>query len=231
LKKPNELTVPLQASAATTALVYPAADDAPTTPRAALVLGHGAGAGQRSTFMVDFARGLSALGIDVITFNFLYTEQGRRIPDRAPALESCYRAVIDRVRAEVESAQQSLFIGGKSMGGRIASQVAAADAALPIAGLVLLGYPLHPPGKPDERRDKHLPGIARPMLFVQGTRDAFGTPAELAPLVDALQPPPALHVVAQGDHSFKLARKDPAAQAALYAELQRVIAAWIRSVP
>ena len=231
MKKPNELTVPLQASAATTALVYPAADDAPTTPRAALILGHGAGAGQRSTFMVDFARGLSALGIDVITFNFLYTEQGRRIPDRAPALESCYRAVIDRVRAEVESAQQSLFIGGKSMGGRIASQVAAADAALPIAGLVLLGYPLHPPGKPDERRDKHLPGIARPMLFVQGTRDAFGTPAELAPLVDALQPPPALHVVAQGDHSFKLARKDPAAQAALYAELQRVIAAWIRSVP
>ena len=231
MKKPNELTVPLQASAATTALVYPAADDAPTTPRAALVLGHGAGAGQRSTFMVDFARGLSALGIDVITFNFLYTEQGRRIPDRAPALESCYRAVIERVRAEVESAQQSLFIGGKSMGGRIASQVAAADAALPIAGLVLLGYPLHPPGKPDERRDKHLPAIARPMLFVQGTRDAFGTPAELAPLVDALQPPPALHVVAQGDHSFKLARKDPAAQAALYAELQRVIAAWIRSVP
>ena len=231
MKKPNELTVPLQASAATTALVYPAADDAPTTPRAALILGHGAGAGQRSTFMVDFARGLSALGIDVITFNFLYTEQGRRIPDRAPALESCYRAVIERVRAEVESAQQSLFIGGKSMGGRIASQVAAADAALPIAGLVLLGYPLHPPGKPDERRDKHLPGIARPMLFVQGTRDAFGTPAELAPLVDALQPRPALHVVAQGDHSFKLARKDPAAQAALYAELQRVIAAWIRSAP
>ncbi len=231
MKKPNELTVPLQASAATTALVYSAADDAPTTPRAALLLGHGAGAGQRSTFMVDFARGLSALGIDVITFNFLYTEQGRRIPDRAPALESCYRAVIDRVRAEVESAQQSLFIGGKSMGGRIASQVAAADAALPIAGLVLLGYPLHPPGKPDQRRDKHLPAIARPMLFVQGTRDAFGTPAELAPLVDTLQPPPALHVVAQGDHSFKLARKDPAAQAALYAELQRVIAAWIRSAP
>jgi len=231
LKKPNELTVPLQASAATTALVYPAAADAPTTPRAALILGHGAGAGQRSTFMVDFARGLSALGIDVVTFNFLYTEQGRRIPDRAPALESCYRAVIERVRAKVESAQQSLFIGGKSMGGRIASQVAAADAALPIAGLVLLGYPLHPPGKPEQRRDKHLPAIARPMLFLQGTRDAFGTPAELAPLVAALRPPPALHVVAQGDHSFKLARKDPAAQAALYAELQRVIAAWIRSAP
>jgi predicted alpha/beta-hydrolase family hydrolase len=231
LKKPSELTVPLQASAATTALVYPAADDAATTSGGALILGHGAGAGQLSTFMVDFARALSGLGIDVITFNFLYTEQGRKIPDRAPVLESCYRAVIDVVRAEVDSARRSLFIGGKSMGGRIATQVAAADSALPIAGLVLLGYPLHPPGKPAERRDKHLPAIARPMLFVQGTRDAFGTPAELAAVLDALQPPPTLHVAAQGDHSFKLPRKDPAAQAAMYGALQRVITSWIRSAP
>lgn len=231
MKKPSKLTVPLQASAATTALVYPAAGDAATAPGAALILGHGAGAGQLSPFMVDFARALSALGIDVITFNFLYTEQGRKIPDRAPALESCYRAVIDVVRAEVDSARHSLFIGGKSMGGRIATQVAAADSALPIAGLVLLGYPLHPPGKPAERRDKHLPAIARPMLFVQGARDAFGTPAELAPVLDALQPPPALHVAAQGDHSFKLSRRDPAAQAAIYAGLQQVIASWIRSAP
>jgi predicted alpha/beta-hydrolase family hydrolase len=231
LKKPSELTVPLQAGAVTTALVYPAADGAAGLPGRALILGHGAGAGQRSTFMVDFAGGLSALGIDVITFNFLYTEQGRKIPDRAPALESCYRAVIDVARAAVESARRSLFIGGKSMGGRIATQVAAADAALPIAGLVLLGYPLHPPGKPAERRDKHLPTIARPMLFVQGTRDAFGTPAELAPILDALQPPPTLHVAAQGDHSFKLSRKDPAAQAAMYAGIQRIIASWIRSAP
>ena len=231
MKKPSELTVPLQAGAVTTALVYPAADGAAGLPGRALILGHGAGAGQRSTFMVDFAGGLSALGIDVITFNFLYTEQGRKIPDRAPALESCYRAVIDVARAAVESARRSLFIGGKSMGGRIATQVAAADAALPIAGLVLLGYPLHPPGKPAERRDKHLPTIARPMLFVQGTRDAFGTPAELAPILDALQPPPTLHVAAQGDHSFKLSRKDPAAQAAMYAGIQRIIASWIRSAP
>jgi predicted alpha/beta-hydrolase family hydrolase len=230
LKKPNELKVPLQTGAATTALGY-TAEDAAVTSDAALILGHGAGAGQRSTFMVDFARGLSALGIDVITFNFLYTEQGRRIPDRAPALESCYRAVIDAVRAEVARARTALFIGGKSMGGRIATQVAAADPALPLAGLVLLGYPLHPPGKPAERRDKHLPAVARPMLFVQGSRDAFGTPAELAPIVSALQPAPTLHVAAQGDHSFKLSRKDPAAQAAMYADLQRVIAAWIRSAP
>jgi predicted alpha/beta-hydrolase family hydrolase len=221
----------VQTGAATTALVYRAAGDPAATSDAALILGHGAGGGQRSTFMVDFARGLSARGIDVITFNFLYTEQGRRIPDRAPALESCYRAVIDASRAEVDSARRSLFIGGKSMGGRIATQVAAADPGLPLAGLVLLGYPLHPPGKPAERRDKHLPAIARSMLFVQGSRDAFGTPDELASAIGALQPPPTLHVVAQGDHSFKVSRKDAAAQAAIYAALQQVIASWIRSAP
>jgi predicted alpha/beta-hydrolase family hydrolase len=218
--------VTLAAGAVTTALVYPAAN-----PAGALILGHGAGAGQRSAFMVDIAQALAALGVDVVTFNFLYTEQGRRIPDRAPALEACYRAVIDAVRTDVESARQRLYIGGKSMGGRIASQVAAADAALPLSGLVFLGYPLHPPGRPAERRDKHLPSIARPMLFVQGTRDAFGTPAELAPILAALQPPPVVHVVAQGDHSLKLPRKDPAAQAAVYADVQRAIVDFMARTP
>jgi predicted alpha/beta-hydrolase family hydrolase len=228
LPNPSELSVPLQTGAATTALVYAAARDADRRVDAALILGHGAGAGQRSAFMVDFSHALSALGVDVITFNFLYTEQGRRIPDRAPALEACYRAVIDTVCAEVETARRALFIGGKSMGGRIATQVAAADPQLRLAGLVLLGYPLHPPSKPAERRDKHLPAIARPMLFIQGARDAFGTPDELAPSLGTLQPAPVVHVVAQGDHSFKLSRKDPAAQARIYANVQRAIVDFIR---
>ena len=231
MKSPSELTVRLETGAATTALVYPAAGAVVAPVGAALILGHGAGAGQRSTFMVDFARALSALGVDVITFNFLYAEQRRRIPDRAPALEACYLAVIDAVRGEVESARRSLVIGGKSMGGRIATQVAAADSQLRLAGLVLLGYPLHPPGKPAERRDKHLPAVRRPMLFVQGSRDAFGTPEELTPLVTTLQPTPALHIVAGGDHSLKLSRKDPAAQAAVYADVQHVIASWIKVCP
>jgi predicted alpha/beta-hydrolase family hydrolase len=197
---------------------------------AALVLGHGAGAGQRSTFMVDFARAISALGVDVITFNFPYTEQSRRIPDRAPVLEACYRAVIASVHAQLPAAKRALFIGGKSMGGRIATQVAAADSTLPIAGLVLLGYPLHPPGRPSERRDKHLPAIGRPMLFVQGARDAFGTPAELAPIVETIGPSASIHVVAGGDHSLKLARKNPAAQAAVYDDVQRTIVEWMRTM-
>ena len=233
LPNPSDLKVRLETGAVTTALVYPGVrhrgDSA--TVSATLILGHGAGAGQRSAFMVDFAQALAALGVDVVTFNFLYTEQGRKIPDRAPALEACYRSVIDAVSASVQTAQRALFIGGKSMGGRIATQVAAADPQLRLAGLVLLGYPLHPPGRPTERRDKHLPAIGRPMLFVQGTRDAFGTPAELAPILGALQPPPIVHTVANGDHSFKLSRKDPAAQAQVYADVQRAIVSFVSSVP
>jgi predicted alpha/beta-hydrolase family hydrolase len=225
LKNPSELTIPLQAGAVTSALAYSTAEPA----RAALILGHGAGAGQQSTFMVDFARSVSRLGIDVVTFNFLYTEQRRRIPDRGPALEACYRAVIETARTELESAQRFLFIGGKSMGGRIATQVAAADRELPVAGLVLLGYPLHPPGKPDQLRDRHLPHVQRPMLFVQGRRDAFGTPAELTPILERITPAPTLHIV-DGDHSLKLSKKEPAAQAALYADIQHAIARWIMSV-
>jgi predicted alpha/beta-hydrolase family hydrolase len=236
LKSPSELTVRLETGATTTALVYESergvryrgqSDTASDTAFATLILGHGAGAGQRSAFMVDFAHALSERGLDLVTFNFLYTEQRRRSPDRGPALEACYRAVIEAVRSDLESARQALFIGGKSMGGRIATQVAAADPGLAIAGLVLLGYPLHPPGRPDDRRDKHLPAIARPMLFVQGSRDAFGTPAELTSIVDRVQPTPTLHVVEQGDHSFKLSRQDPAAQAAVYAAVQQTIADWI----
>jgi predicted alpha/beta-hydrolase family hydrolase len=227
LKNPSELTVRLQGGAAgatTTALVYAAAARA---LGATLMLGHGAGADQRSAFMIDFARALSALGLDLVTFNFLYMEQRRRIPDRAPALEACYRDVIAAVRDAVPSANRGLFIGGKSMGGRIATQVAAADRDLPIAGIVLLGYPLHPPGRPDQRRDKHLSAIRRPMLIVQGDRDAFGLPSELRPIVEQLEPPPTLEVIAKGDHSFKLPRKDPAGQAALYAAIQDTIANWI----
>ena len=116
------------------------------------------------------------------------------------------------------------------MGGRIATQVAAADPALAIAGLVLLGYPLHPPGQPHKMRDAHLPAVARPMLFVQGRRDAFGTPAELAPVMKTLMPETVLYVVEGGDHSLKLSRRDPVAQATIYQDVQRTIADWIRGV-
>jgi uncharacterized protein len=215
------------ANAATTALVYAAARAEGQGPEATLILGHGAGAGQQSAFIVNCARALAGLGVDVVTFNFLYTEQRRRLPDRAPLLESCYGAVVEAARERVESARLALFIGGKSMGGRIATQVAAADPGAPIAGLVLLGYPLHPPGKPERRRDAHLPAVKRPMLFVQGSRDAFGTPEELEPLLASLVPRPTLHVVEGGDHSFKRPPGDAQTQAAILDDVQRTVVEWM----
>jgi len=220
LKNPSELTIPLPASGTTTAIVYRGGG-------AALVLGHGAGAGQRSPFMMDFARALAARGVDAVTFNFPYTEQRRRIPDRGPVLEACYRAVVAAVREHVDSAREHLFIGGKSMGGRIATQIAAADPDLAVAGLVLLGYPLHPPGQPEKLRDAHLPSVRRPMLFVQGSRDTFGTPGELEPVLARVTPAPVLHVIEGGDHSFKLGRKDPVRQQEIYTGIQQAIVRWI----
>ena len=224
---PSEVAVSLETGAATTALVYPASHPC---AGATLILGHGAGAGQHSGFMVNMSRALAALGVDVVTFNFLYTEQRRHIPDRAPVLEACYRSVIEAIRREVNSARAYTFIGGKSMGGRIATQVAASDSALPLAGVILLGYPLHPPGRPDQRRDKHLPSVGRPMLFVQGSRDAFGSPAELSPVLTPLDPKATLHVVDGGDHSLKLSRHDAAKQAAVFDDVERTIVEWMNGV-
>lgn len=193
---------------------------------AALILAHGAGAGQFHPFMVSYAKALAAGGLDVVTFNFGYMEQKRRIPDPAPVLEARYREVIDIVLREVPSAQRALFIGGKSMGGRMATHVAAADHDLPsfatIRGLILLGYPLHPPGRPEKRRDAHLPNLGRPALFVQGSRDTFGTPDELRPVLATITPTPTLHVVDGGDHSFKVRGRSD-----VDAEVQRAILSWM----
>jgi uncharacterized protein len=175
------------------------------SPTAGLVLAHGAGAGQTSPFMVRAARGMAQRGVDTATFDFPYIAERRKVPDRPPVLERAWLEAIEAAHAELR--HLPLFIGGKSMGGRIASHVAAQGRG-GLAGLVFLGYPLHPPGKPEQRRDAHLPSIAEPMLFVQGSRDAFGTSAEIAALLPTLQRA-TLHDVAGGDHSFKVSgRKD-----------------------
>jgi uncharacterized protein len=178
--------------------VYPS-DNA----RAGVILAHGAGAGQKSPFMVAAARALAARGIVAATFDFPYMVEGRKVPDRGPILEEAWRDAIADGSVRAEFAGLPMFIGGKSMGGRIASQ-AAAERPLPITGLVFLGYPLHPPGKPQQRRDAHLPQIRVPMLFVQGSRDAFGTADEIRSLLPRLAPTTELYEVAGGDHSFKV---------------------------
>jgi uncharacterized protein len=208
-----------------TAIAYPAAaqDRAGVT----LILGHGAGAGQDSDFMVDFATELATRGIDTVTFNFLYSEQGRRIPDPNDQLEACWRAVIGVIRDHKKFGQNALAIGGKSMGGRIASQVAAAGVDH-LVGLVFLGYPLHPPGRLDRLRAKHLSDIKVPMLFVQGSRDAFGSPEELRLIIMPLEAPADLYVVEGADHSFKVPKRSGVDQKIVYRAIQDHIVAWLR---
>jgi uncharacterized protein len=207
------------------ALVYAA--DARTRAGVTLMLAHGAGAGQSSPFLVRFATGFSVRGIDAVTFNFSYTEHGRRVPDANRKLEACYRAAIEAARNHAKLRRNQLAIGGKSMGGRIASQVAAGGAE-GVAALVFLGYPLHPPGRPDELRAKHLTDIRAPMLFVQGSRDAFGTPGELRPILAKLKAPAELHVVEGGDHSFKVPKRAGISQEAVYEAVLDRIERWLR---
>jgi predicted alpha/beta-hydrolase family hydrolase len=196
-----------------------------------LILAHGAGANQSSSFIVHFARSLAARGIDTITFNFAYTELRRRLPDRNDKLEHCYRTVIEAVRSgkfHDDAGRRKLVIGGKSMGGRIASQVAASGQE-GIAGLVFLGYPLHPPGRPDKLRSKHLPDIRAPMLFVQGSRDAFGTPDELRAVLGGLKVAADFCVVEDGDHSFKVPKRSATPQDQVYEFVLDEIVRWLRA--
>jgi uncharacterized protein len=171
--------------------------DGPRPARTTIVLAHGAGAGMDSEFMNAFAEGLADCGLGVVRFEFPYMaarrETGKsRPPDREPALRDTWFRIVETVRAE------RLFIGGKSMGGRIASLVA--DEAQ-VAGLVCLGYPFHPTGKPERLRIEHLQTIRTPTLIVQGERDPFGN----RPDVEAYRLSEQVHIywLPDGDHSFK----------------------------
>ncbi len=195
-------------------------------PFASMILAHGAGAGQTSAFMVRAARDLAERGLTVATFDFPYITAGRKVPDRAPVLEDAWRSAIKAFLPVIGTLP--LFIGGKSMGGRIASQVASQGDAGKLSGLVFFGYPLHPPGKPEQRRDAHLPAISEPMLFIQGGRDPFGTGDEIRALLPRLQRA-TLHEITGGDHSFKVpggkTKQDPALVGVMDAA-----AAWARGL-
>lgn len=196
---------------------------------AGLILAHGAGGGQHTGFMVEAGRQLSRRGITVSTFDFPYVTAGRSAPDKPAVLEEAWRAAIAEARNHEAFRGRALFIGGKSMGGRIASQVAS-QGVDGVSGLVYLGYPLHPPGRPEQRRDAHLPAIALPMLFVQGSRDLFGTADEIRALLPRLNPRTQLFVVPDGDHSFKVRVKVTGRkQDAVFAEIFDTVAAFIRS--
>ena len=155
--------------------------------------------------MTTMARGLARRGMHVLTFDFPYMEAGRKAPDRPQVLEESLAAAVRTLRDRSEvTPSLPVFAGGKSMGGRIASQAAARGLLPDVKGLFFLGYPLHAPGKPEQLRDRHLPDVRVPMLFVQGSRDTFGTPEELKPVLDRLGDRATLFVIEGGDHSFSV---------------------------
>jgi uncharacterized protein len=188
----------------------------------AVVLGHGAGGTRRQPFLLRLAGALADSGRCALLYNFPYTEKRRRAPDPPAVLEAAARAVAAYAR---EQGARRLVVGGKSMGGRIASQVVAQGD--PADGLVFLGYPLHPPGKPDVLRDRHLPAIAAPMLFVQGTRDAFARPDLLDGVLAVLGDRAVLHRVEGGDHSFSVPRGAGRSPADVEAEIARAVVEWL----
>jgi predicted alpha/beta-hydrolase family hydrolase len=191
--------------------------------RTAVVLGHGAGGDRRNPFLVALAEVLAASGRRAVLYNFPYPETRRGRPDTADVLEETTRAVADHVRRSFGA--ERLVHGGKSMGGRIASQVVAGGA--PADGLVFLGYPLHPPGKQDTLRDRHLPRITAPMLFVQGTRDAFARWDLLTALLERLGAGAELHRVEDGDHSFAVRKSQGRSKQDVTDEIHRAVLRWL----
>jgi len=201
--------------------------DAPVT----IALAHGAGAPMDSAFMVAFAEGLAAHGLKCVRFEFPYMHERRvdgkkRPPNRAPVLLETWRAVID------ELGRENLIIGGKSMGGRMASMIAREleDENAPVKGLVCLGYPFHPPGKPEkaEERMAHLLDIKTPTLILQGTRDTFGTVEQVPsfPLSEAIR----VQWLEDGDHGFKPRKKSGRSEAQNWDEAIESVNAFARGV-
>jgi hypothetical protein len=187
--------------------------------------------------MAGYAAELAARGIDVATFDFTYMARGRKTPDRAPVLEATFRAAVAGASAQAPVRGDRVFIGGKSMGGRIATHLAADPAAWPagvptLAGVVVLGYPLAPPGgRRSGDRVSHLRRLGVPTLIVQGTRDVFGGPDEVreAVFADGAAPPIDITPVPGGDHSFGVLKSSGREPAAVHAEIQDGIAAWVRA--
>lgn len=191
-----------------------------------VILAHGAGGTRTTPQLVRLADALAGDGRGVLLFNFPYTEAGRRAPDRPAVLEATWRAVA--VQACERFSPRKLVLGGRSMGGRIASQCVA--AGLDCDALLFLAYPLHPPGKPEQLRDAHLPKIRVPMLFVQGTRDAFARPDLLEGTLARLGERARYSPVADGDHSFKVPARAGRKPAEVEAGIAAAVGDWLGSL-
>ena len=192
----------------------------PWSGETAVILAHGACQGIDSPFMRFFHEALFQRGLLSVQFNFEYMDKGKKIPDPQPKMQALYRQVVSEV-AEAHRPRR-IIIGGKSMGGRVASYIAADTPQ--VNGLVFLGYPLHPPGKQDQMRDAHLYDIKVPMLFLSGTRDTFAERPLLEKVVNRLGDRATLIWTEGGDHSLKVGRKGGNTLEAAVGEIEK----WLR---
>lgn len=214
----DEIEIPLEAGAVTAS--------AAGRGRTAVVLGHGAGGTRRTPQLVRAAEAIAKSGRRAVLYNFRYADLGRRSPDPARQLEETAAGVA--AWAAGQRGVERVVLGGRSMGGRIASQVVAAGA--PAAGLLFFAYPLHPPGRTDKLRDAHLPRIEVPMLFLQGTRDAFARQDLLEATVKRLGKRATLRWIEAGDHSFKVTKKSGRDPAGVEAELLDAALGWLDAI-
>lgn len=201
---------------------------APAEPRAAYVLAHGAGAGMQHAFMAAVADELASLGVATLRYQFPYMERGRRRPGSPKEARATVRAAVDAASRLLPDVP--LFAGGKSYGGRMTSQ-AQAESPLPgVRGLVFLGFPLHPAGKPSVERADHLGDVSVPMLFVQGTRDKLAELTLLAPLVTGLGERATLNMIEDADHSFHVPVRSGRTDPEVHREMLLAVTEWIHSV-
>lgn len=194
----------------------------------AVLLAHGAGADMNAAALTTVADALADAKIASLRFNFPYKAAGRKSPDRPPVLLAAVREAAADLAQRTKLPVEQLVMGGRSMGGRICSMVGAVDGA---AGLVLLGYPLHPPGKADNLRVEHFPKLTMPVLFVSGTRDAFGSPAELKQHAKMIKGTVSWHWIETGDHGFKTLKSSGITADAALSGAAKAVVAFVTNLP
>ena len=201
---------------------------APEGAHACLVLAHGAGAGMAHPFMASAARGLAERGVATLRYQFPYMEQGGRRPDPPKLAHATVRAVV--AKAARRLSKVPLIAGGKSFGGRMTSQAQAVAPLAGIHGLVFLGFPLHPAGRPSAERGQPLFYVQVPMLFLQGTRDALAALDKLKALCKALGKRASLTLVQDADHSFHVPARTGRKDAQVRSEMLDALVEWIDAV-
>jgi len=216
----RELTIGVDATRRVSALLRASAD-----ARACCVLAHGAGAGMRHPFMGAIAEALATRGIATLRYQFPYMENGSRRPDVPAVAHAAVRAAVAEAARAMPGV--ALVAGGKSFGGRMTSQAQAAMPLPGVRGLVFLGFPLHPAGKPSDERAAHLADVHVPMLFLQGTRDDLASLALLKPVIERLGANASLELSDDADHSFHVPARSGRKDADVLAALAGAISAWV----